>query len=341
MGVELGELLEKEKIELSSLSGRKIAIDAFNTLSQFLSIIRQPDGTPLMDSRGRVTSHLSGLLYRTANVIKEGIYPVYVFDGKPPELKHKTIEERKQVRKKSMEKWDAALERGEKEEARKYAQASSRLTNEMIENSKQLLDVLNVPYVDAPGEGEAQASFMARKGDVWASALQDFDSLLFNSPILIRNLTITGRRKLPRRNVYVMVEPEKIILDANLQRLKITREQLIDIALLMGTDYNEGIKGIGPKTALQYIEKGMTADDVYKQKQAKPEVDLKQLRQLFLKPDVTKKYALKWKKPDDEKVLDLMVNEFDFSQDRVQSALEKIHGHLETKGAQSRLDQWF
>ncbi len=141
MGVDLGDLFERKEIEFSDLKGKVIAIDAYNTLYQFLSIIRQRDGTPLIDSHGEVTSHLSGFLYRTTNLIEEGIKPVFVFDGTPPEFKNKTIEERKKIRANAQEKWDEAKARGEDKEAFKHAQASSRIKGNMIEDAKLLLEI--------------------------------------------------------------------------------------------------------------------------------------------------------------------------------------------------------
>ena len=161
MGVQLGEIIDAKEIELNELSGKIIAIDALNSLYQFLSIIRQKDGMPLMDSEGRITSHLSGLFYRTANLIKEGIKPVYVFDGEPPELKKKTIEKRKETREEAERKWKEALKRGDLEAARRYAQAAVRLEEELINDAKRLLEAMGVPYVQAPSEGEAQAAYMA------------------------------------------------------------------------------------------------------------------------------------------------------------------------------------
>ncbi|MEX2750246.1 MAG: FEN1 family endonuclease, partial [Candidatus Freyarchaeota archaeon] len=193
MGVNLRDLLSFRQIDLKELSGRVIAIDAMNALYQFLAIIRQPDGTSLMDSRGNITSHLSGIFYRTINLLEVGIKPVYVFDGEPPELKLETVEERVKVRREAAKRWEEALEKGDLEEARKFAQASSKLTDEIVEESKRLLEAMGVPYVQAPSEGEAQASYMARRGDAWGVASQDYDSLLYDSPRLVRNLTISGR----------------------------------------------------------------------------------------------------------------------------------------------------
>jgi flap endonuclease-1 len=341
MGVQLGEIIPKEKIEFERLSGRKIAIDAFNSLYQFLSIIRQPDGTPLMDSKGRVTSHLSGLFYRTGRLVEQGILPAYVFDGKPPKLKGRVAEERRQVRTNAEEKWKESLDRGDLVAAKKHAQASSRLTAEMIEDSKQLLDVMGIPWVQAPCEGEAQAAYMAQKGEVWASASQDYDSLLFGSPQLIRNLTITGRRKLPGKNVYISVEPELIELDKALASLEIDRKQLIDMAILMGTDFNEGIKGIGPKKALAYIKETVGAKRVYNQLNVEPDVDLEELRELFLKHEKTDDYELNWGKVQKEEISRILVDKHDFSEERIRKTMDVLEEQLSQKTSQSRLDTWF
>lgn len=340
MGVQLGDLVLKEHIEIENLAGRKIAIDAYNALYQFLSIIRQMDGTPLMDSKGRVTSHLSGLFYRTAKLMEAGVLPCYVFDGAPPSFKEKTNEERKKIRETAREKWKDALERGELEEAKKHAQASSKLTPEMVEDSKALLDAMGVPWVQAPSEGEAQAAFICQRGDVWASASQDYDSLLFGSPILLRNVTITGKRKLPGKNVYVDVEPEKIELKKALEKLGLKREQLVEIALMIGTDYNEGVEGIGPKKALQAVLEGKKAKDVYAENNAEPEVDLGALRDLFLKPEVTTKYGIEWGTPDIEKTKNLLVRKHDFSEERIKKAIDSI-SQIKEKQVQSKLEGWF
>jgi len=340
MGVNLRGLLSFRQISLQELSGRTIAIDAMNTLYQFLAIIRQPDGTSLMDRRGNITSHLSGVFYRTINLLEAGIKPVYVFDGEPPELKSETVEERRRIRQEAARKWEEALERGDLEEARKFAQSSTSLTDEMVEESKRLLEAMGVPYVQAPSEGEAQASYMARKGDVWGVASQDYDSLLYNSPYLVRNLTISGRRKLPGKKVYVKVEPELVSLDENLRELGITREQLIGIGILLGTDYNEGVRGIGVKTALKLIREKGSIEKVVEEKKIVIEPSVEQIKQLFLNPKVTDDYEIRWKPVDRDKVFSILCDEHDFSRERVQKALERVREE-ERARAQSRLEQFF
>ncbi len=341
MGVQLADLIEKNTIKLDTLSGRKISIDAYNTLYQFLSTIRQFDGTPLKDSEGRTTSHLSGLLYRTVKLLELGIKPAYVFDGKPPDIKHKTIQERVKIREEQKKKWDLALQEGNMEKAKTHAQGSVRLTREMVEESKELLTYMGIPIVQAPSEGEAQAAYMAIKGDVWASASQDFDSLLFGSPYLIRNLTITGRRKLPGKPIYVDIETELIELGPFLNSLGIERKDLIEMGIMIGTDYNKGVKGIGPKKALALVKEGKKAEDVYDDKKIDEETDLQKLRNFFMEPPLNDDYVLEWKAADDEKMIDFLVHKHDFSIDRVKNAINKMEKASKEIGTQSRIEQWF
>jgi len=327
MGVNLGDLLKREKCTLRDLSGKIIAIDAYNALYQFLSIIRQRDGTPLMDSQGRITSHLSGLLYRTANLVESGIMPVYVFDGAPHPLKAKTLAERKEIREEAEKEWKEALEKGDIETARKKAQQASRITDEILQQSKKLLDLLGIPWVQAPSEGEAQASYMARKGDVYAVASQDADSLLFGAPVLVRNLTISGRRKLPNKQVYIKIEPELVKLEETLRNLGVTREQLVDMAILIGTDFNEGIEGIGPKRSYDLIKKYGNIENALEaigKHDAIDENTLKTVREIFLEPEVTDDYTLEWHTPDEKGVIAMLCDEHQFSKDRVMTALQKF-----------------
>lgn len=338
MGVDLGDLFDRKEIELSDLKGKIIAIDAYNTLYQFLSIIRQRDGTPLIDSRGEITSHLSGFLYRTTNLVEAGIKPVFVFDGAPPAFKNTTIEERKKIRTDAKEKWDEAKEKGDEEEAFKHAQASSRIGGNMIEDAKLLLGFMGIPVVQAPSEGEAQAAFMVRNKDAYAAGSQDYDALLFGAPIVVRNLAVSGKRKLPGKSVYVDVKPEVIELEKGLELLGISREQLIDIALLVGTDYDEGIKGIGPKKALKLVKKHGNIEGALGELNAGIE-NMADIKALFLTPDVTPDYELRWKKPESSAIIKFLCEGHDFSQERVSKAVERL---LEASDeGQQTLDKWF
>jgi flap endonuclease-1 len=296
-------------------------------------------GEPLRDSKGRVTSHLSGLLYRTTNLIEAGIKPVYVFDGKPPEFKKKTIQEREAAKEEAVKKWKEAVEKGER--AITYAQAAARFTDEMVEDSKKLLDFMGVPWLQAPSEGEAQCTLMVKKGDVYAVASQDFDSLLFGSPILVRNLSISGRRKLPKKEVYIDVKPEIIELDAAIKNLGINQKQFILLGILVGTDYNPGgVKGFGPKKALDLVKEEQTLKKIQKKITWEFEYPMEDIFNFFLTPPAVDKYNLEWNQPDSEKILKFMVDEHDFSRERVEKVMEKLQA-ASTAGRQSSLKGWF
>ena len=343
MGVDLGDLIPRTPVDLKSLSGKTIAIDAYNALYQFLAIIRQPDGTPLMDHTGKITSHLSGLFYRTCNLLELGIKVIYVFDGTPPALKEAEIKRRMRVKEEAVKKYEIALKEGRIEEARMYAQMTSHLKDYMTEDAKRLLTLMGVPWVQAPSEGEAQAAYLVRKRDADFCASQDYDSLLFGAPHLLRNLTISGRRKLPRKKVYVEVVPEIIELDRVLKELGITREQLIDIGILVGTDFNpNGIKGIGPKSALKLIKTyGSLEKALPAIKKAEFPVEPARIREIFLHPNVTDDYKIEWKDPDVDGVISFLCGEKDFSEKRVRKALEKAIGGMKKARARRTLEAWF
>ncbi len=339
MGVSLGNIVPKKEIELIELSGKKIAVDAYNNLYQYLTIIRdRMTGEPLKDSKGKITSHLSGLLYRTSNLVEAGIKPVFVFDGEPPGFKKKTIESRAAAKEEAKKKWKEALEKGE--EAITYAQAATYLTDEMVEDSKKLLDAMGIPWLVAKSEGEAQCAFMCNKGSVDATASQDYDSLLFSSPSLIRNLSITGKRKLPKKEIYIEIKPEIIELQEVLSSLGISHEQLIIIGMLIGTDYNKGIEKVGPKTALKLVKEHKTLKKVLENVEWKDEIDPEDVYGFFLKPPVIEKYKIEFKEPDEGKIIDFMVGEHDFYRERIEKIVEKLKENF-GKGKQVSLKGWF
>jgi flap endonuclease-1 len=325
IGVKLRTIVSKRPVQLESLRGKSIAIDAHNALYQFLSIIRQPNGALLKDRSGRITSHLSGLLYRNSNLIEKGIKPIYVFDGKPPYLKKTEILRRKKIRTKARIKYKDALEKGDIKRAKTYAQATSKLEDYMIDDSKILLTLMGVPWVQAPSEGEAQAAHITRSGNSDYCGSQDYDSLLFGAPRLIRNMTITGKRKLPGKKAYVEVIPEIIELGKLLGKLEITREQLVDIGILLGTDFNpEGFKGIGPKRALKLIRKFGSFEKISKSMDLESSFDVQQIREIFLNPKVNDEYQIKWETPDIEGTLKLLCEQRSFSENRVKKALSRF-----------------
>jgi len=327
MGVDIGSLFRNEKISFNDLRDRVVVIDAHNVLYQFLASIRQRDGTPLKDSKGRVTSHLSGLFHRTANIVEARIRPVYVFDGEPHLLKAKTLEDRRGRKEKAEKEWKEALEKGDIEKAKTKAQQTSRVTDEIIKQSKELLDILGIPYVQAPSEGEAQASYMVKKGDAYAVGSQDFDCLLIGSPVLVRNLTSSSRRKLPGKKAYTKVYPKQIRLEPNLKSLGISHKQLVDMAILIGTDFNDGVKGIGPKRSLKLIKKAGNIENVVATiggENAPTFDEIKEVRKIFLDPKGTDDYSLSWSIPDGEKLIGMLCDDYQFTSERVEPVLEKF-----------------
>jgi flap endonuclease-1 len=327
-------------MELEELRGKVIAVDAMNSLYQFLSIIRQRDGEPLKDSKGRITSHLSGLFYRTSNLVELGVRPVYVFDGEPPKLKRQTLESRRVIRAEAEKARVAALKAGDIAEARKQAQRATRLTDVMVGETTTLLKHMGIAWVQAPGEGEAQAARLVQRNDAWASASQDFDSLLFGAPVLVRNVAITGRRKLPGKDVYVEVVPEFIEFQELLKKLEINRQQFVAIGILVGTDYNAGIKGIGPKKALELVKKRGSIKEVTRKLEEKFEVDPLEVEKIFLKPNTTDDYELEWGEPNPDGIKEFLCEEHDFSESRVQTGIDRL---LKGAGerAQESLEKWF
>jgi flap endonuclease-1 len=343
LGVNLRGIVPIQTVKLEDLSGKTVAIDAYNTLYQFLSIIRQPDGTPLKDLTGKVTSHLSGLFYRTSNLVEMGIKPVYVFDGKPPELKKATLERRHHIKMEAAVHYEKAKAKGDLPKARMLAQATTTMKEYMKHDSHRLLDLMGLPWVQAPSEGEAQAAHMTRRGDADYCGSQDYDSLLFGAPRLLRNVTISGRRKLPSKNVYIDVIPELVDLDKVLKETGLTHEQLIDVGILIGTDFNpDGIKGLGPKTALKLIKEHGTLENALPHiKNAEFPHPPADIRKIFLHPDVTNNYTLSWKEPDVEGIVNFLVREKDFSEDRVRKALEKSQQGASKEKGKMTLEKWF
>lgn len=340
VGLDLKPLITAAPLKLQELAGKVVAVDAYNTIYQFLSIIRGPTGEPLANSKGEITSHLSGLFYRNTNLLMENVKPVYVFDGKANELKKTEIERRSKIKKEATEKYQQAIEEGRIEDARKYGTRTAVLTDRMVEESKKLLADLGIPYVQAPSDGEAAAAFLTRRDLVYAAASQDYDSILFGARKLVRNLAISGKRKVPNRNAYVDVEPEIFDLDKVLHDIGLTQEQLVDVGILIGTDFNPGgFSGIGPKTALKLIKESGKLENVEKIKHLLSEVPYQEIRNIFLNPEVPKVDKIEFGDVDREKVLDFLCVEKSFSADRISSTLDKMQ-----KAAANRsqsLEQWF
>ncbi|BCS90884.1 MAG: flap endonuclease 1 [Candidatus Micrarchaeota archaeon] len=344
MSVDLSDIAIRKKIALEDLSGKTIAIDAYNAIYQFLTTIRQLDGTPLMNSKGEITSHLSGLFYRTIDLIYNNIKPIFVFDGVPPALKSNTIARRQQQKVLAEEEYEKAKELGDIESMYKYSKQAVRIDKYIIESSKELLRLMKVPIVDAPSEGEAEASFLVKKKKAYACATQDYDALLFGADIVVRNIAISGRRKLPRKNIYIKVEPELVDLNETLSKNGITQDQLIFIGILIGNDFNQGIKGIGPKTALKLARSMRSIDDLkayLSSKGLQIDADPEDVYKIFKEPEVIDvdytDLSFNVNDIDTQSLYEFMCNRNNFSEERVKKYIEMLKSKI---SKQNTLSKW-
>jgi flap endonuclease-1 len=324
MGVLLTPIAVSEAINLESLRGKRLAVDGNGELYQFLALIRLRDGTPLRDSSGRVTSHLSGLFYRVTRLIADyGVQLVFVFDGAPPALKAADLSRRRAIKQRYDEELAAARAAGDLGRAYSKATMTSRLTREMVGEAMTLLGLMGIPALAAPSEGEAQAAHMARSGTVWAAVSKDFDTLLFGAPRLVRFMTISGREFLPSRGTFRPITPEVIDLERMLGALGLTREQLVDLAILVGTDFNTGIKGIGPKKALALVQRHGSIEQMPPAIRDGVGSMAPQIRELYLRPEVRDDYTLEADGCDVRGVVRFLCHERAFSESRVTAALQR------------------
>lgn len=260
------------------LSGRTVAVDANNMLWTFVTGMGATGNTPT-DDDGRSIAHLVGLVNRLEFLAEHGIRSAWVFDGEQPALKEPTLRKR--------------LERIEAAKAKGDVRGSIQLTSQEIAEAQELLSALGVPWFNAPGESDAQCAWFAREGHAWCAVTQDYDAALHGSPRTARNLSATGR------------DPELMDLLGALQGLALTRGQLVDIALLMGTDYNDGVKGVGPIKAVKLVrEHGDLAGALKALKQEIPEADA--CRELFLAHPVDEGAAIAFHAPEEDVVHEML-----------------------------------
>jgi flap endonuclease-1 len=325
MGVNLTPIIVKRVVDLDALAGRSFAVDAFNVLHQFLALIRTRRGTSLTDQEGRVTSHLVGLAFRTTRLIADyKMRPVFVFDGRPPLLKRAEVEKRRVLKRRAEAEYTEAVDAGDYAMAFSKAVQTGRLDHDMIQDAKRLLDLLGIPWVQAPGEGEAQAAHMAMRGDVWAANSRDYDSLLFGAPRLVRYLTIQGREWLPSKRRARRLEPEIIELPSFLDHLGLSRDQLIDLAILVGTDFNDGIKGVGPKTALNLMREHGRLEELPEKYASELTPHYDEIRRIYLEPEVTDDYSVEPGSLREEELFDFLCGERAFSRERVETVVNRM-----------------
>jgi flap endonuclease-1 len=313
MGLPLRDIVAAQELPWDALAGRTLAVDGFNAAYQFLATMRQRDGQLFSDSQGRVTSHLMGVFYRTTSLLHEGVLPVWVFDGKPPERKAGTIRRRIASKERAEAEWRDALAAGDLETARRKAAQTSRLTRPMVEELVELLKALGVPAVQAPGEGEAQAAQMAAHGAAWGTASEDYDTLLFGAPRLVRGLAARGRGG-------KAAEAQLIDRDALLATLGLDADELILLGVIVGTDFNEGAPGYGPKKALKLVQQHLGFDATVQRAGLDP-AEVREVAEIFRHPNATDVPPPAFGPVDEAAVRRLLVDEHGFSDDRVRAAV--------------------
>jgi len=326
--------LALKETALKNLFGRKVAIDASMSIYQFLIAVRNDAGT-LTNEAGETTSHLQGLFYRTIRMMENDIRPIYVFDGIAPQHKSGELLKRAAKRAEAVEALEEAQEAGNAEVVEKMTKRTIKMTPQHNEESKRLLRLLGVPVVEAPSEAEATCAALAKSGKVYAAGSEDMDTITFGSPILLRHLTFSEARKLPIVEVH---------LDLVLKGLDVTMEQFIDICILCGCDYCDSIRGIGPTRALNLIKTHGTIEEALKfidrTKYPVPENwQYQEARELFRNANVfdDANFEFKWTEPDIEGLIQFLVKEKQFNQERVENAIKKLKANRSTS-VQGRLD---
>ncbi|MGI6589687.1 MAG: flap endonuclease-1 [Candidatus Iainarchaeum sp.] len=343
MGVNISNLVLKKDISLEYLSGKKVGIDSYNMLYQFLASIRGHDGLPLADSKGNVTSHLTGLFYRTINLVDLGVKPVFVFDGPPSQLKSETLRKRREARTDAEKKSSLALKEGNIGDAQKFGSRALKLTPLMVGEAKDLLTYLGIPVVEAPQEGEAQASVMVQRGELFGVVSQDFDCLLFGANNLFRNIGVTGKRKVAGKNFYVEVKPQHVELESTLNELGIDRKKLIWLGILVGTDFNEKLPKIGPKTALKLVQNNDSFEKILEETNQEIDFDYKEIEDLFLNPVSCSVAPNQLEQTDvnKERLVEFLCEEHDFSKERVNSTIDSFIKKRDELSKQKSISQWF
>src|SRR3989344_1241429 len=324
MGLKIGNIVPRREIGFDELKGKIIAVDAFNAIYQFLTSIRQPDGTPLMDFKGNVTSHLSGLFYRNMALLEAGLKFIYVFDGEYHVLKGRTHEKRQEAKDKAKEEYMKAVEEEDIYKMGKYSRGFVRLNSEMINESKELLEAMGIAVVQASSEGEMQCSELVKSGQAWAVGSQDYDALVVGGKRLIQNLTLSRKRKTSSGEIYIA--PEIIEYEKTLQTLEIDSEQFISLAILVGSDFNPGgVKGIGPKKALVLVKEKKYPALIFKELEEQGRLDFnwKDVFEIFKRPNVHKEKVI-FPKLNEEKIVELLINRRDFSKERIEKHIGKL-----------------
>jgi flap endonuclease-1 len=341
MGVNLTPIIGRKPMSLESLRGKSFAVDANQMLYQFLALIRKPDGTFFTDAEGNVTSHLIGFAFRVTRLLCDyNMRFIFVFDGRPAQLKLRELDERRLRREKALAEWRLAVKEGRFAEAFSKAVSSTRLTAAMVEDTKTLLSAMGLPFVEAPSDAEAQAAFIVQRGEAYAVAGRDYDTLLYGSPRLVRNLAIRSTEFYPSKGYSKVLKPEFIEAGEALGRLGITREQLVDVAILVGTDFNKGVRGVGPKKALQLVKSYGRIEEIPSSMLPEIPENYVEVRRVFLKPDVKEDYSIEHRGLNEERLVEFLHSEKGFSRERVVKLVERMRRFYRSIGESSTLKKW-
>jgi len=340
MGVKLQEVIERNKIEISKLTGKVIAVDAPNIIMGLFNFARRnPDGSHaglILDRTQRPISHLYGLLYRINFYYSKNIFPIFCFDGLDSELKKIKTKDRLNDFRFTQRMYNSAYQSGDRQMVRQIAMSKEYLWPNIIKESKQLLSALGVPYMNSPASAESQCAQLVKDRIAHFSNSQDFDSLLFGCPRVIQNLSKSLKRKVQGKWRYDKVTPYSCNLKDNLNRLEIDQFQLVDMALLIGNDYFPGIKKIGPKHALKFIKNHRNLEQVIKSEGKDYDFSslsrdiMMKVRKIFLLPEVLTKYEdIVWNMPSEQQVNTLLCEEHYLNKERVQKNLLKFNNNFE------------
>jgi len=346
MGIAYSGLIDscKEKFDLNNLKNKRLGFDAYNVLFQFITTIRGVDGEPLKNQRGEVTSHYSGLFYRLMNISKYTPYITFVFDGVSHELKNKTKEERRDKRGIAKDNFLKAQEEGNVLDMRKFARQAATIDSKIIQESKELILALGFSYIDAPGEAEAQISYLTRTNKLDYTISQDYDCLLFGSPHLLKNITVSGKKKIPYKNITIDVVPEIIHSDCIYKKLELTPDKLLWLSILIGTDFNEKVDGIGPQTAYKLVHQYNSFEEIekyLKEKNKEIKFDYKEIEDIFKNPNITSSPEIHAGKFSRDEIENILINKAGFSSDRVKQQLDEYIKEKDEKNKQRTLGKWF
>lgn len=319
MGLRIGPLIKSlgigKKISSETLRNKVLAVDALVTIYQMLAMIRGPNGYFLTDKKGRITSHLVGIFNRECRLISMGVRSVYVFDGPPHTLKMRVIAKRKEEKRKYYKEFIQAVKRGDTDKAIKLGKRSMFVTDEMINETKKLLKLLGIPTIQAIHDAEAQAAYMVNNNDAYALATRDWDAFLYGAKRIVMHWKLTPNTYLPTK-LYTLEE--------FLRKANITRRELIEIAILIGTDYNpEGFKGIGPRTAYRLIKRYGSVDKLIELGKIKWKWNItpEDIRNAFMNHPINKNYEIHFSEPDIEGLIHFLVDEHNFSPQRVRQQI--------------------